>query len=226
MKQLIRLLICISLLILVLGSRPLAFKSASQTTGLGYTGYMATVTNENTVSQTFVSSENNISGISVVAGVLNDELNGRLHLEVTEMLRKGKEQVVEGKRLVSVSKDAKDLSSHGQIYFWFPSVSIRSGALLKVSLSGDIKDNKGVTLWKSKKDIYTEGSIFDSTIKNSSEKKGDLVFSVFSKKSWKGIASSVSPKALLPISFILLFLLGSTILAISVVYQFSKVFKK
>ena len=222
MKQLIRFIIIASILLIVLGSRPLAFQSTSQVTGLGFTGDMVTITPDVTVSQTFIATEKNITGLFIVTGVLEKKLRGTLHLKLMETIRSKNGQILEGETLVNVSRDIEYQSDFIQFYFWFSPVKVRKGALMKATITASLDEGTRVTIWKSKNDIYKNGSLYV----NSTEKRGDLAFAVYSNKQPIEISSAINNKALLPASLILILLIGSTSLAAIVIYQFSKVFRE
>ena len=174
------------------------------------------------ISQTFVATTDNITGLFVVPGVLDKNLKGTLHLKLAETLRSKNGQTIEGEPLVSTSRNIDYQSDFAQFYFWFPPVKVRKGGLIKATLTASLDEGGRVTIWKSKNDIYKNGSLYV----NSTKKRGDLAFKVFSKKPLAEISSSINKKALLPAWLILILLIISTTFAVLVVYQFSKVFRK
>ncbi len=66
------------------------------------------------ISQTFVATTDNITGLFVVPGVLDKNLKGTLHLKLAETLRSKNGQTIEGERLVSASRNIDYQSDFAQ----------------------------------------------------------------------------------------------------------------
>jgi uncharacterized membrane protein len=153
------------------------------------------ITDNTTVTQTFVSEKDIFSRIQIPFHIVNNNLQSRLDLELKDL---GSGKVV-FKQTINLS-ELKD----GQLAnFDFSKIKGAKGKKFELTIKGSgIKKGTSVTVWKSTEDHYNQGQL---TI-NDRAVSGDLRFAILDVESKALVSKSVY--ALLEMLFLLLFILS------------------
>lgn len=154
----------------ILSSRPMALVDNRQVEGLGE-ATAGEIAKGQAVSQTFVAQNKFITGVGLMAGTYNRENHGWLKFKLFKSSRSVKSNLNE-KPLATSEVPLQNITNNGQLIFWFQPVAIKRGDVYKISLTSDVPVGRGVTVWKSEKNVYKNGSSYI----NSKKISGDLVF--------------------------------------------------